>query len=399
MDKLKSVAGTPFEYYESIDGRLSELDARVTEMRRAGKLSPSALEHIHNYFKIKGIYHSNAIEGNALTIGETQLVVEMGMTITGKSLRDQAEAKNLSQANDYMRYLATRQEQPITMSDIRQVHKLILTDIDETNASRYREDEVRISGSDYEPPAAHLVPQQMTDLGLYIATVTDAESRLQNYPIVCAAAAHAWLAQIHPFIDGNGRTARIMTQLILTRMGYTSCIITREDRLLYYDALEESQAGDLTPLIEIMYENVEESLQEWEKAAEEEEKRRKLIKTISYLLEGPELNRATNEYTVWLSGMELLKNYFRRIVDDVNETMTLGSVKVHFKEYGTLEFDKYRNLRNQITAKRTWFFRIIFERGDRRMRYLFYFGYANHRLTNRSPVVLILAKGIGYEWE
>ncbi|MCY3583692.1 MAG: hypothetical protein OXH44_14085, partial [Chloroflexi bacterium] len=126
MDKLKSVAGTPFEYYESIDGRLSELDARVTEMRRAGKLSPSALEHIHNYFKIKGIYHSNAIEGNALTIGETQLVVEMGMTITGKSLRDQAEAKNLSQANDYMRYLATRQEQPITMSDIRQVHKLIL---------------------------------------------------------------------------------------------------------------------------------------------------------------------------------------------------------------------------------------------------------------------------------
>ncbi len=399
MDKLKSVAGTPFDYYEGIEGRLSDLHKRVVEMRKIGRLSPSTLEHIHNFFKIKGIYHSNAIEGNALTIGETQLVVEMGMTLTGKTLRDQAEAKNLSQALDFMKVLAVNRERPITVTDVKQIHKLILTDIDEEHAGRYRNGKVQISGSDYEPPAADLVSEQMDDLGKYIVKVTKPETQNDNMPIVCAAAAHAWLAQIHPFVDGNGRTARLLMNLILMRLGYTICIITREDRLRYYDSLEESQAGDLTPLIQLMYENVEESLKEWEKAAEEEQKRQKLIKSVRYSLEGPELNRVTNEYTVWLSGMELFKNYFKQIVDDLNEEITLGSVKVHFKEYDTLDFEKYRNLRNEMPAKKTWFFRIIFERGNRSIRYLFFFGYPNHRLRRRTPVVLILAKGIDYEWE
>ena len=187
--------------------------------------------------------------------------------------------------------------------------------------------------------------------------------------------------------------------LILMRLGYTICIITREDRLRYYDSLEDSQAGDLTPLILLMYENVEESLTEWEKAAQEERKRQKLIETVRRSLEGPELNRVTNEYTVWLSGMELFKNYFKQIVDSLNEQITFGSIKVRFKEYDALDLDKYRNLSNEMSAKRTWFFRIIFQRGDSSVRYLFFFGYPNHRLRQRSPVVLILAKGIDYDWE
>lgn len=399
MDKLKSVAGTPFEYYESIDGRLSELHKRILEMRQVGTLTHRTLEHIYNFFKIKGIYHSNAIEGNALTIGETQLVVEMGMTIAGKTLRDQAEAKNLSQALDFMKDLVGKRDRPITISDVRQIHTLILSDIDEQYAGRYRESQVKISGSDYEPPAAHIVSQQMDDLGRYVVDVTEPGAQIRNFPIVCAAAAHAWLAQIHPFVDGNGRTARILMNLILMRVGYTICIITREDRIRYYDALEESQGSDLTPLIQLMYENVEESLKEWEKAAEEERKRQELIKSVSYILEGPELNRVSNEYTVWLSAMVLFKNHFKQIVDELNAAITLGSVKVQFKEYDSLDFEKYRNLRNEMPAKRTWFFRIVFERGNRRTRYLFFFGYPNHRLRQRTPVVLILAKGIDYEWE
>ena len=399
MDELKSVAGTPFEYYVSIEERLASLHQRVLEMRLVGKLSPSTLEHIHNLFKTKGIYHSNAIEGNALTIGETQLVVEMGITITGKSLRDQAEAKNLSHALDFMKELAVNRERPITVSDVRQIHKLILTDIDDDHAGKYRDNKVKISGSDYEPPDSHLVPQQMDDLGRYIVNVTDPGDEIQNFPIVCAAAAHARLAQIHPFVDGNGRTARILMNLILMRLGYTICIITREDRLRYYDSLEESHAGDLTPLILLMYENVEESLTEWEKVAEEERKRQKLIETVRRSLEGPELNRVTNEYTVWLSGMELFKNYFKQIVDSLNEQITFGRVKVLFKEYDVLDLEKYRNLSNEMPAKRTWFFRIIFQRGNSSVRYLFFFGYPNYRLRQRTPVVLILAKGIDYDWE
>ena len=399
MNELKQVAGAHFEYFESIEEPLSELHQRVLEMRRVGKLSPSTLAHIHNLFKTKGIYHSNAIEGNALTIGETQLVVEMGITITGKSLRDQAEAKNLSHALDFMKELAVNREQPITLSDVRQIHKLILTDIDDEHAGKYRETGVKISGSAYDPPAALLVPQQMDDLGRYIVKVTNPENPVDNNPIICAAAAHAWLAQIHPFVDGNGRTARVLMNLILMRLGYTICIITREERNRYYDSLEESQGSDLTPLILLMYENVEESLKEWEKAAEAERQRKKLIETLRLKLEGPEINRVTNEFTVWISGMQLFKNYFRQLVDSLNEQITFGSVKVHFKEYDSLDLEKYRSLSNGLPAKRTWFFRIIFERGNRSVRYLFFFGFPNHHLRQRTPVVLILAKGIDYEWE
>ena len=151
MDKLKSVIGTPFAYYESIEGRLSSFHERVNEMRSVGMLSPSTLERVYDFFKIKGIYHSNAIEGNQLTIDETQMVVEMGVTITGKTLRDQAEAKNLSQALDFMKDLAVNRDRPITESDVRQVHELILADIDDQYAGRYRHSEVRISALTTSP--------------------------------------------------------------------------------------------------------------------------------------------------------------------------------------------------------------------------------------------------------
>jgi Fic family protein len=145
------VQGSPFSYYPTIQEKLDNLNRRVITMREVGKLSPQVLQRIQKYFRIKGIYHSNAIEGNSLTIGETRLVVERGLTLSGKTLRDQAEAKNLSEALDYMEQLVIDTHRPITLADIRQIHRLILKDIDDDNAGRYRTTEVRISGSDFIP--------------------------------------------------------------------------------------------------------------------------------------------------------------------------------------------------------------------------------------------------------
>lgn len=267
MNSFKEVKGTPFEYYEALENRLLDLDHRLQEMRQVGKLNPQILRRIHNFFKIKGIYHSNAIEGNALTITETQMVVEMGMTLSGKTLRDQAEAKNLSHAMEFMEAIAVSTEKPITLSDMRQIHALVLKDIQDEHAGRYRIGEVKVSGSDYLPTTANRIPQQMSELGDFVRKVTAPEPMYNDFPVVCAAAAHAWLAQIHPFVDGNGRTARILMNLILMRRGYPICIITCEDRLRYYEALENSQSSDLTSLIDLMVENFEESLEEWENRA------------------------------------------------------------------------------------------------------------------------------------
>ena len=396
MTNLKKIKGTPFDYYENLDGRLLDLHSRVQEMRRVGKLSPQVLGRIQKYFRIKDIYHSNAIEGNALTIGETKWVVEEGI-LTGKAPRDQAEAKNLSHALDFMENIASSTEKPITLSDLRQIHALILKGIQDEYAGKYRRNEVKISGSDYKPTEAYLISQQMDELGAYVQSVTSPDSPDADLPILCAAAAaHAWLAQIHPFIDGNGRTARILMNLILMRRGYPICIITRDDRLRYYDALEESQAGDLSPLIELVYENVEESLEEWEKAAKEQREKQEWLEDITTRLEGPALRQARNEYEVWRLGMELFKSYFKKIVDDMNERRTVGSGWLNFKDYGTLSFEKYLSLRDGRSAKKTWFFGIEFRQGGRRARYLFFFGYSVHRLRQRVPVVLILAKDTDY---
>ena len=394
MTNLKKIKGTPFDYYENLDGRLLDLHGRVQEMRRVGKLTSQVLGRIQKYFRIKDIYHSNAIEGNTLTVGETKWVVEEGI-LTGKAPRDQAEAKNLSHALDFMENIASSTEKPITLSDLRQIHTLILKGIQDEYAGKYRRNEVKISGSDYKPTEAYLISQQMDELGAYVQSVTSPDSADADLPILCAAAAaHAWLAQIHPFIDGNGRTARILMNLILMRRGYPICIITRDDRLRYYDALEESQGGDLTPLIELMYENVEESLEEWEKAAQEQE----WLEDLTARLEGPALRQARNEYEVWLRAMELLKSYFKKIVDDMNEMKTVGSVFLQFKDYGTLSFEKYLSLRDGRSAKKTWFFGVEFRQGSRRARYLFFFGYSDYRLRPRVPVVLITAKDIDYSY-
>lgn len=399
MDMLKSVAGTPFDYYESIEERLTNLHQRILEMRRVGKLSSSTLEHIHNFFKIKGIYHSNAIEGNALTVGETQLVVEMGMTLAGKTLKDQAEAKNLSEALDFMEEVAVSRNTPILINDLRQIHALILKDIEDDFAGRYRTGKVCISGSEYTPPQAHLIPQQMEDLGKYIALVTESDTVDTDLPILCASAAHAWLAQIHPFVDGNGRTARILMNLILMRHGYPVCIITREDRLRYYHALEESQVGDLTPLVELVYENVEESLEEWEKAATEQKLQQEWLTSVTAKFEQPELNQARNEYEVWRRAMDLFSSYFKQTVDAWNEQLSVGRVNLQFKDFGTLDFHKYLSLRDGGSAKKTWDFGVEFRRGNDRVRYLFFYGFADFRLRRRARVVLIVAKDIDFSYE
>lgn len=395
MNELKDLPCTDYMYYSNIEERLRELDARVKKMREeVGKLSPQVLSHVEQHFRIKGIYHSNAIEGNALSMGETRKVVEQGITLSGISLRDQGEAKNLSHALDSMEKLASNNEIPITLKDIRELHYLILTGIDDENAGQYRSDEVEISGSDYKPPMVYELPQKMAELGDYVQSVTSADPDIRDLPILTATVVHAWLARIHPFIDGNGRTSRILMNLIFIRCGYPICIITKEERFRYYDALEESQAGNLTPLAELIYESVVESQEVWEEAADQQKQEEERQRQIAARLEEPELRRARNEYQVWFSAMELLKSYFKQWVEDVNDSTTTRGVNLNYKGFDTFSEEIYLSLRNRRSAKKTWFFGLEFNSDNRLARYLFWFGFPDNVLRQHTSVILILAKDV-----
>lgn len=385
------LTGTPFFLDSSQDKYIEEISKRVIGLRKLGQLSPEVLHNIRKYFRIKNIYHSNAIEGNALSVGETREVVENGLTITGKSLKDQAEAKNLSEALDYLEGLAKDRETPLTESDIRQLHYFVLKGINDAEAGKYRSVQVEISGSDFKPPSVEQVPSQMQEFCMWLKEVTVSESKIgANEGLVNAAIAHTWFVYIHPFVDGNGRVARLLMNLLLMRYGYPIGIITKEDRLRYYDALEEAQSSDLTPFVALLVECLHESLEEYESAAHEQREREEWAASLASRFGETQIRKVKIEYDVWKNAMELLKSYFHQITESLSDNITLG--KVYFKDFGTLEFEKYLSLRNGESAKKTWFFRLDFKCEDRAARYLLFFGTPTRSLRSLVDVTLHIAR-------
>ncbi len=375
------IEGTSYCYDRSIEQLVSLLHDRVSKLRETGRLSPEALKHIRKFFRIKNIHHSIAIEGSRLSYGETELVVEQGLTISGKPLRDSLEAKNLSHALDFFESLATRTDEPITMHDIRQIHQAIMKDTDRENAGKYRQGDVQITGSGFKPPPYLHVPGKLEVFEKWVKSTSAPGTSLSVDPVILAAVAHSWFVYIHPFADGNGRTARILMNLILMRYGYPISIITRDDRQRYYDALEESQSSDLTPFISLLCDSVSESLDQYEQAVSEQRETLEWARSLMARVEERELGIIQGQFEVWRSAMELMKGYFKQVVDQLNEQGSL--TKIFFKGYDILDFEKYLSLRHEQSAKRTWFIKMDFSVGDQHVRYLFFFGYASSMMKRK----------------
>ena len=195
------------------------------------------VRNLEDWFRVELTYTSNAIEGNTLTRHETALVVEKGLTVGGKSLVEHLEATNHACALDWVQEQVNRKPGSFKQEDILQIHNMILRGIDDANAGCYRTVAVRISGSTVVLPNPIKVPDLMTEFIKWIKTANNI------HPIDLAAEVHYRLVSIHPFVDGNGRTARLMMNMILLMTGYPPAIIAKRDRLAYITALEKVQTG------------------------------------------------------------------------------------------------------------------------------------------------------------
>ena len=215
--------------------QIDELKARLASAR---PLPEAALHKIEEALAIEYTYESNRIEGNTLTLQETALVIEEGLTIGGKSLREHLEAINHNEAIAFIKDIAQGKE-PISERTILQIHALILRGIDRQNAGRYRTVPVLISGSRHVPPKPYLVEKQMED---FLLRFREMENEGGIHPVDIAAYLHDELVRIHPFIDGNGRTSRLLMNLYLLRHGYVMVLLKgdAESKLAYYKALETS---------------------------------------------------------------------------------------------------------------------------------------------------------------
>ena len=232
------------KYIYSIDGvngdredkemnQLQQCDELKKKLDALRPFPAETLRSLREYYRVGLTYSSNALEGNSLTESETKVVIEDGLTVQGKPLHDVYEALGHADAYDHLQLMAT--DKQLEVADILKLHELFYKRIDPSQAGKFRPVPLFISGSHYPLPSAEQIPKLMDE---FLAWYRQHEFLL--HPLELAALAHQKFVFIHPFVDGNGRVARLLMNLVLLRFGYPITIIPPILRLEYITALEKA---------------------------------------------------------------------------------------------------------------------------------------------------------------
>ncbi len=233
---------------------LKRLDAQKNQLDSYRPIPPTKIKSIKESLDLEWTYNSNSIEGNTLSLMETLVVVKDGLTIAGKSLREHFEVINHTEAIAFVEDLV-QPNYKLYKRDILEVHALVLDKIDKEIAGIYRDGSVRIQGANFVPPEALLVRELMDDLIDWYNTTAQ-----KLHPIVRVSVFHHRFVWIHPFFDGNGRTARLIFNLLLMSAGFPPAIILKVDRKKYYASLNASNKGDYAKFFLLVAQAAERSL-------------------------------------------------------------------------------------------------------------------------------------------
>jgi len=290
--------------------RIEEKKKRLDALR---PLPKDALKKLLEDIRLRHTYHSDAIEGNTLTLQETKLVLDEGVTIGGKPLKDHVEVKNDAEAFDLMVKLV-HAKKPLSQDIVQQIHEIVTKGILEVSG-KYRTENVRITGSKIAPPSYSKIVNLM---GEYISNIKE----LKLHPIKKAAFIHHELVRIHPFFDGNGRVSRLITNLYLMKQGYPPIVLKKEDRRKYYRVLQRGDDGDLLPFTNFIAQAVHEALMYYLSSFVEDER-------LISLKEIADFSPYSQEYlslrarqgkldavkieNVWFSSKRALKEYLKSL--------------------------------------------------------------------------------------
>lgn len=296
-------------YREEFQSTFERLYQKKQDLQASRPLPNIALNKIRESLSIEWTYNSNSIEGNTLNLRETQMVLQEGITIKGKSLREHFETHNHDKAIDYL-YQIVNDDYDLRSIDILSLHGLVLRSIEDEFAGRIRNGGVRISGANFIPPNANKVSDYLDELIDFVNT-----NPLGLNNIELATIFHHKLVWIHPFFDGNGRTVRLSMNLLLMRCGFPPAIILKNDRKKYYEALNQANNGNYQKLILLMCQALERSL------------------------------------NIYLNAMPDNENDYQKIIDIVNEPSS-----PYGQEYVSLlartgKIDAYKEGRNWYTTK------------------------------------------------
>ncbi len=257
--------------------QIDTIEKKLDQLNQLRPLPGVAIKKLQEQFQIEMAYNSNAIEGNNLTLKETAFVINEGLTIKGKPLKDHLEAINHKEALTYL-YDLIEKEKRHTISEvlIRTIHQIVVQETDKEWAGRYRNSNVYIAGATHAPPDAMDVAKEMQALIDWVKG-----NRNKCHIIELATQFHHKLVYIHPFFDGNGRTARLMMNILLMQDGYPLVIILKNDRKKYYRALEAADHGSYKELTRLIASAVMRSLDIYLKTLTPVSKKRETFMPLS----------------------------------------------------------------------------------------------------------------------
>ncbi|MFZ7131587.1 MAG: Fic family protein [Eubacteriales bacterium] len=243
--------------YSGLDFDFSYIDSLKESIDKHRPFSKRLANSLREKLIVEWTYNSNAIEGNTLTLSETKVVLE-GLTIGGKSMIEHLEIINHREAIFFIEELISNKE-PLSEWNIKNIHALILKEIDNTNAGKYRSENVVISGAEHIPPKHYEIGDLMQKL------IAEYQSEWEGFhPVVRATLLHGEFVKIHPFIDGNGRTSRLLLNFELMKNGYPPIIIKNAERARYYDVLDLAHTTmNYQPFVKLVSELVIESAKLW----------------------------------------------------------------------------------------------------------------------------------------
>lgn len=260
---LEPAAGQTQPFYwadDPIGNSLRVLRDRITQVN-AEPLVDTSLQSLRYWFRTQHVFESNAIEGSTLTVYETKVVIEDGLTVGGKPLRDVLAANDLAHALDWVEELSVGTA-PLSTSMIKQLHGLVVRGDPSALPGEFKRSENTVTGAVHRPPLSVHCPVLVDCVAAYLA----ATSTPQVDPIIESAVVHAWLVGIHPFQDGNGRTTRLISNLVLRRRQSLFALVQNSQRARYYETLDRAHCtGDLTDFILFWTSCVEVVVSEYER--------------------------------------------------------------------------------------------------------------------------------------
>jgi len=301
-------ADTDIQINELLLKRVEEKKKRLDNLR---PLPKDAIKKLLEDIRLRHTYHSDAIEGNTLTLQETKLVLEEGVTIGGKPLKDHLEAKNDAEAFDLMVKLV-HAKKPLSQDIIQQIHEIVTKGI-LGESGKYRTENVGITGSKNTSPSYYKIVKLMEE---YISNIKE----LKLHPIKKAAFIHHELVRIHPFLDGNGRVSRLITNLYLMKEGYPPIVLKKEDRRKYYRVLQRADESDLSPFANFIAQAVHEALMYYLSSFVDDERLiplKEIAEFVPYSQEYLSLRArqgkldAVKIENVWYSSKHALKEYLK----------------------------------------------------------------------------------------